>query len=448
MKMFINKSKQFSVVLMSLVLFLSVSTAQAVINGQTGTIFNMTSDYDRVSTGDGNSVYFWGFKMNADTSGIFAQYPGPTLIVNQGDTITINLTNALPDPVSIIFPGQAGVIASGGNPGLLTNEAAAGVGTVSYTFTAANAGTYLYHSGTNMEKQIEMGLLGVIIVRPATAGQAYDHADSRYDREYLYLMTEMDLQFHEAVEFGRPYDNTAFYPEYWFLNGRTYPDNVFPAGAGWLPNQPYNMFPLMHPGERLLLRVISAGRDAHPLHTHGNNFDLIARDGRLLQTAPGMGANLAYSDNSLNAQPGGSYDFIFQWTGKKMGWDFYGPSTGATAHTCTDMVNNETGAPGPDGFQDDSTPRPVNYYEPCLDHGAALPVLATEIQDVTIGGYYSGSPFLGQNGELPPGEGGLNPFDGFFFPWHSHHEKELTNFDIYPGGLLTFFAVVPWDFGI
>ena len=36
------------------------------------------------------------------------QYPGPTLIVNQGDTVKIVLNNTLPVPVSIIFPGTAG----------------------------------------------------------------------------------------------------------------------------------------------------------------------------------------------------------------------------------------------------------------------------------------------------------------------------------------------------
>ncbi len=70
------------------------------------------------------------------------------------------------------------------------------------------------------------------------------------------------------------------------------------------------------------------------------------------------------------------------------------------------------------------------------------------LQDSTIGGLYSGSPFLGSHGELPPGEGGLNLWDGFFFPWHSHHEKEVTNLGIFPSGMLTFFSVVPWDFTI
>ena len=57
----------------------------------------------------------------------------------------------------------------------------------------------------------------------------------------------------------------------------------------WLPTQPYNCLPRMHAGEKLLMRVVNAGRDLHPLHTHGNNFMLLARDGRMLESAPGTG---------------------------------------------------------------------------------------------------------------------------------------------------------------
>ena len=359
---------------------------------------------------------------------IYAQYPGPTLIVNQGDAITVNLTNMLPEPVSIVFPGQEEVSATGGVAGTLTNEAPT-LGTVSYSFTASKAGTFLYHSGSNMDKQIEMGLFGVIIVRPATAGQAYDHPDSHYDREYLYLLSEMDLDVHEAVELGQPYDTTSPKYEYWFINGRTAVDTLQPAYAGWLPTQPYNILPLMHPGEKLLLRVVSAGKDSHPLHTHGNNFTLIARDGLLLQSGAGAGADLAYSDYSLQADPGSTQDIIFEWTGKGMGWDFYG-------HAPSDPLQP---------FEDPQY-HGVSLSDTRINGGKELHL--PQIQDITIGGFYSGSPFLGAAGELPPGEGGLNPWDGFFYPWHSHHEKELTNFDIYPGGMLTFFSVVPWDYPI
>ncbi len=44
---------------------------------------------------------------------------------------------------------------------------------------------------------------------------------------------------------------------------------------------------------------------------------------------------------------------------------------------------------------------------------------------------------------MPPGDGGLNPFAGYTYMWHSHAEKEITNFDIFPGGMMTMLVVEP-----
>ncbi len=66
-----------------------------------------------------------------------------------------------------------------------------------------------------------------------------------------------------------------------------------------------------------------------------------------------------------------------------------------------------------------------------------------EQQSLTFGGFCSGSPFLGTVELLPPGQGGLNPNAGFTFMWHSHTEKELTNYDIFPGGMMTMLIVEP-----
>jgi hypothetical protein len=78
----------------------------------------------------------------------------------------------------------------------------------------------------------------------------------------------------------------------------------------------------------------------------------------------------------------------------------------------------------------------------CADHGKPFPVILPSAQDVTFGQFWGGSPFLGALGALPPGEGGFNPWGGFFFMQHSHNEKELTNNNIFPGGMATFLVVI------
>jgi hypothetical protein len=75
------------------------------------------------------------------------------------------------------------------------------------------------------------------------------------------------------------------------------------------------------------------------------------------------------------------------------------------------------------------------------DHGLPFPVQLPGAKELAFGGFYSGSPFLGAEAGLPPGEGGNNPNAGFAYMWHSHNEKEMTNNDIFPGGMMTMMIV-------
>ncbi len=419
--------------LMTVLALFGTQPALAAIPGVTGTAFSFTAGAAHALCADGKDILIWGFANAAGP----VQYPGPTLLLNEGDTVTINLTNNLAEPVSMVFPGQDNVsaleAAAPTQAGLLTLEAMPG-GTVAYTFTASNPGTYYYQSGTNMDKQIELGLFGAIIVYPTGGGfndahHAYNHEDSYYDREFLFLLSEMAVFIHDDIELGRPTDTTAFWPVYWFVNGRNAPDTMDMAGemAPWFPNQPYNCMPLMHPGERVLMRFIGAGRDLHPFHPHGNHHRIIARNGRLLSSVPGAGADLSFEMFTNPVAPGTTSDAIFTWTGQRLGFDIYGTDY---VHDCNDG--------NADDFDDDT-------FEYCPDHGKPLPVKIPPVFDLSYGEGYSGSPFLGGDGPLPPGLGNVNLNGGYFYMWHSHAEKEMTNFDIFPGGMMTMLVIeAPW----
>lgn len=417
--------------------------SNAMIPVVPGPVFNLSVKEGYITTPDGGAYYMWGY---ANGNNGMMQYPGPTLEVNQGDLVVINLRNYLTVPVSIVFPGQTDTEAFGGTAGLLTREAPPG-GLVQYQFTATHAGTYLYQSGTNPELQIEMGLFGAIIIRPTGYDhmmdrRAYDHADSAYDYEYLFLLSEMDPRIHELAQCGMwsQIDLTEYWPVLWFINGRCAPDVMLMDDSPLLPHQPYSCMPQIHPNERMLMRIIGGGRDSHPFHTHGNNFLQIARDGRLLSSNPAMGANLALSDFTLATAPGMTADCIFTWTGKGLGWDIYGHQQ--------DIDNEPTGDfPGPgdvdhngDGIFDSV---PMVPGEDPDDHGKPFPVVIPDNKALTFGAMYSGSPFLGAMGSLPPGEGGLNIHGGYMFMWHSHNEKEMVNNDLFPGGLMTMMFVEP-----
>src|SRR6516165_12398827 len=150
MKKAISKSGRF-LAAMALVMWLA-ATAFAAAPGITGPTFNLTAQQAFLNQPDGEAVYSWGYGCHGTPSGFAPtlpnqtcptmQVPGPTMIVTEGQTVTVNLLNGLPavaGNTSILFPGF-NVAASGGVPGLLTQEAAPG-GTVAYTFTASAPGT-------------------------------------------------------------------------------------------------------------------------------------------------------------------------------------------------------------------------------------------------------------------------------------------------------------------
>lgn len=412
------------------------STSWAAINGIVSQNFTFTAKEGHILASDGNSIYMWGYANGSGPTAVM-QFPGPTMIVNEDQPVTVTLYNELPVPVSIVFPSQPGVSASGATAiaGLLTLEAPAAVGDVPgepvvYSFTPTEPGTYIYHSGTQWDLQGEMGLTGALIVRPTgydpatTAGRrAYSHTSSEYDVEYLFFLTDMDENIHDLVELqvanNQPIavDMTKWYPQYWFMNGRSGTDTVLPAGAIWLPNQPYDALAMIRVGEKVLQRIIGAGRDPHPFHFHGNDALVIARDGRPLSSNPAdptVGPDLAYEQFTNPANPDSTWDQIFTWTGEGLGWDIYG-------HAASD---------------------PLAPYEDPADHGKPFPVQLPSEQDITYGQMYSGSPFMGAIGTLPPGQGGFNP-GAFFYMWHSHSERELCDGNIFPGGMMTFAIILP-----
>jgi len=507
---------------MATAILLFAAAAQAAAPGITGPTFNLTAQPAYLTQPDGQMVYSWGYGCDgapsgyapAAISGTFCnsmQIPGPTLIVREGQTVTVNLRNGLPTAAgntSILFPGfNVTSPAGSGVSGLLTQEAAPG-GTVTYTFTASSPGTRAYYSGTQGDLQVEMGLYGAIIVLPAAvpaacttglaasnltaeatwgesdfrlAAAAYDHARSCYDREYLFQFSEMDPNIHAqalaqvtaragcvagASRCSLNVPTEPYRPAYFMINGRSMPDDMDPNYSPQYPHQPYNGNPHMHPGELTLLRIIGQGRWQHPFHEHGNHVRILARDGNLIQSASdpnGLAGPLLFTTTTT---PGLAMDGIFYWTGKGLNWDAYGhnpkSSDASGKLPCTPDTNGyNTGAP-----------TAINYFEWCQDHDKPLQVAPfgdvagggpTTLPDANLftnGAWYGGSPYLGPDataravgatGTTPPsGTIANSPTGeaGFAFMWHSHNEREITTNNIFPGGMLMMMLVDSREFVI
>jgi hypothetical protein len=279
---------------------------------------------------------------------------------------------------------------------------------VAYTFTASEPGTYLYESGTNPGKQVQMGLYGAIVVRPAMGAEyAYNDAATIFDpdREFLILLNEVDPDLHRAVELVQDYDINAFHPGYWQINGRSFPDTVADNFAPWLPSQPYGALVRVEPYNTAsnpnpaLIRYLNAGMANHPFHPHGNHLRVIARDGRLLR-GPG-GQDTSFENFTRTIGSGQTYDLLFKWT-------------------VVDAWIDPGGSPEP----------------------VTIPGLQNLVfkDGVT---FYSGDAELGEQGALPVGVTSYNDCGEFYFPWHSHALFEFTNFDEGFGGLATLLRVDP-----
>ncbi len=327
----------------------------------------------------GKTIPFWGFS----TFQRDPQVPGPIVEAKAGDKIIIGLFNSfynsspIQEPVSIIFPGQENVKVNElehfwrrfmlyfytQNDRYLSRLALRGsvpvkpqysedlmvsltnyleptnyynLKSIVYNFDAVNPGIYLYESGTNCEKQIQMGLYGVIVIRPIgydTPGHpnyktAYGvDTGSEYDVEKILVLGEFDSNMHNNVDSGYYDDMLKFKPDCWVINGRSYPDTLNEDNSS---SQPYSSKISCRAGERVLLRIINAGFYTHTLYLGGLLGRVIAEDNFPLKQS-GMDATYEKAGFTLGA--GQSVDIIVTPT---IPGEFY-----LYAREYNHLVNNE-----------------------------------------------------------------------------------------------------------
>jgi FtsP/CotA-like multicopper oxidase with cupredoxin domain len=385
-------------------------------------VFNLVAQEGYINLTDGNTMYMWGFGLapasgNANTF----QYPGPVLCANQDDIVTVTLQNALTQDVSIIFPGQTDVSANGSpaQPQFdgstltsLTTSASARVapaamgGSVTYSFTAGHPGTYIYESGTNTKMQVGMGLFGVLIVHPS------GHTDYVYDQnsqitpgeDFLAVLSEIDPLLHQAVEAHKNFNMNNYHPRYWVLNGRGFPDTIADNFATWLPNQPYGALALIQPYDAVkhpypaVERFVNVGTEDYPFHPHGQNGLVIARDGHLLKNGTD---DLSMEKFLVNIGPGQTWDVLFKWHDAE------------------------------------------GYSDAHINATAPFPVTLPDVANQTMGMFYSGSPFLGVKGTLPPGQSTLNECGEYYIISHNHALFQLDAWGQTMSGPITYLRIDP-----
>ncbi len=277
--------------------------------------------------------------VKADAYTFNATVPGPLIRAKEGDMIRVILKNSLPEETSIHWHGLHVPNKMDGVPAFTQHAIKPGE-TFTYEFVANHAGTYMYHSHFNSIQQIDKGLYGLLIIDPqnenlkhdreytfmfggwnianeaggqgkeempnmgddAMTGMSNDQNVSQKKKENIRSMMNKGLQTksspnhpHAQMEMpskpsGDKTGSTVMGMDYnyWTINGKSFPDT-----------QPIEV----KNGELVRLRLANISNGVHPMHLHGHDFRVIAKDGHPLTNPQIM--------NTVTVNPGETYDIDF-----------------------------------------------------------------------------------------------------------------------------------------
>lgn len=141
---------------------------------------------------------------------INGQIPAPTLYWREGDTVTLRVTNNLPDTSSIHWHGVLVPFRMDGVPGLSFNGIAPGE-TFVYQFPVRQTGTYWYHSHSRFQEQT--GMYGALVIEPR------DGERFKADREHVVVLSDWTDENPERV-----FDKLKKMSEYYNFNKPTAAD--------------------------------------------------------------------------------------------------------------------------------------------------------------------------------------------------------------------------------
>lgn len=272
------------------------------------TITDTIKDMATNNPGNPARCYFWIFKE----ASVPADCPGPTICVQQGQTVSITITNALDEVHNFTIPGMfdSGPILPNG-------------GRVSATFKATRTGTHLYYDSLNAPVNRVMGLHGAFVVMPSVLvgspgkrvtpysnpttavqrlfndlggstwfpGLAWEQGDAATNtppfRQYIWLLHQASPNLFARVgDYTPGLDFPAATFRNQFLRGRFNPaapnrNNNVPQyftisgqSGHFSHNNPY-LCPNNRVGEPALIRILNAGLWTHSMHIHANHVYVI-----------------------------------------------------------------------------------------------------------------------------------------------------------------------------
>jgi len=310
-----------------------------------------TDGYATMPGREDDPLYIFGFipvSPTATISQLITTYKGhvqmsaPTIDVKQGDDVKVTLTNLgliqrpdLGDGHTVHWHGFD--IPSPLNDGVPETSVAVPIGRqITYFYRPHREGTYMYHCHFEDVEHVQMGMAGIVFVRPAQddtptpiAGFtkfAYNDGDGStgYHRHFAILLNEVWASFHDGGRDIQESVPTDYDPQWFTLNGRCYPQTTWPNDATpgvpdslrmSTPNpnfddapdhsQPNSSLVQVNPGERVLLRLANLGYQQHAMQLPGIPMHVVGQD------ASRLVGGTDYWTNTLYIGPGEARDVLF-----------------------------------------------------------------------------------------------------------------------------------------
>ena len=300
-----------------------------------------TDGYISVPGREGNPLYAFGFRP-VDPALTVAQlvstYKGhtgvtaPTLDFRQDDDIKITLTNLglvqrpdLTDAHTVHWHGFD--VPSPLNDGVPEVSVSVPIGKqLTYFYRPHREGTYMYHCHFEDVEHVQMGMTGIVFVRPVqdtdtallNAGASRPAPNNVPFKGFAYNDGDRDIQESIATDYD---------PQWFTLNGRVYPQTLLPNDDPSLPaalriatpnpnyddapdfSQPNSALVQVNPGERVLLRLANLGYLQHAMQLPGIPMHVVGQDASLLRNGA---VDTSYRANTLYIGPGEARDVLFQ----------------------------------------------------------------------------------------------------------------------------------------
>jgi FtsP/CotA-like multicopper oxidase with cupredoxin domain len=356
-----------------------------------------------------------------------AQHSAPLFWVNQYDDVTpgagkdfmVDLTNLglaqrpdLFDAHTLHWHGFRNVIPFfDGEP---TGSVSVPAGTVfRYAYRPHEPGTYMYHCHVEDVEHVQMGMTGLVFVRPiqdkygagvgvpasrnggnaASSVQGYLYNDGNgstaFDREYAMFMSEVWAEAHWADAHIQLPEWSDYRADFALLNGRVYPDTIAPsaptpagfdaatwdkpflpvatdpggnlvppAGRDDLQFQPLSSLVECNEGDRVAMRFSNLGFKEAAMTLPGISMKVVGKDATPMLGRDGT--DTSYSTNTLSLGAGESFDVIFTAPAHTGG-------TGPDTYLLYDRAYNRSNNLAPGGFGGRATEirvHPANTLSP------------------------------------------------------------------------------------